>query len=644
MKKKVFCLFAVLALCAASVCAQTHVSVHIDDDIYMLIEHAQMLGLCSPLSGARPYSEQTIKRAVNEILSAEEESDGTSALKPAEIDILKQAAEKFERKAGFDWQRGGWYFPQSGGVPISMDLTAKLDSFISAGIYSDDKQFGGYFKPMFSAAGDLGSSLSFDLSLFGVAVRSVLSYWNGSYEIGKFWYDTNKPTKTIKTYRNRAFFPFTFTKPWDGVVYKSGAMDADGLEDWCDGLAFGFGMTGEFTYSALQNRIQIRLGRINREWAAMDNGASLVVNSRAKPFLAFEAEARLFKWLNIATMTGILEAPLSGHVYGDTYKYELYESSYGVTAYDPSAMFQNAYSVAMIEADFKYLHVDGGTTCVWPKRFELGYMFPLVNMVFYQNQVGDFDNLALFGNIRVQYPGFGRVWFSSYFDEMNGFSTATGMLSGKIFNATRDMFALQAGLKVNVPFLPFASFSARYTKIEPYCYTHHSINYTPWYFGQYVSEACMNHGEPVGYYMPPNSDEFNFLFETMPMPNFRAHAQYQFARCGADHGSQAVRGSSLYSELDNEGRDDMKKYFLHDGAYQWFHVVKLGASYSFRKFRIPLTLYGEIGYVYSYYTVLEDDAYANDNSEHDYTRADSDDPQYGTEKGFIASFGVKLFI
>ena len=49
----------------------------------------------------------------------------------------------------------------------------------------------------------------------------------------------------------------------------------------------------------------------------------------------------------------------------------------------------------IVNLDFERLHFDFGSTVVWPKRFELGYAFPLIDNVIYQNNVGDNDNQGL---------------------------------------------------------------------------------------------------------------------------------------------------------------------------------------------------------------------------------------------------------
>jgi hypothetical protein len=298
----------------------------------------------------------------------------------------------------------------------------------------------------------------------------------------------------------------------------------------------------------------------------------------------------------------------------------------------------------MIELDFKYFHFDFGSSTVFPKRFEIGYMFPLINMVEYQNHIGDYDNTAMFGDIKVKIPEYGSIWASLYLDEING-------LNNNPFTSTRAMYAGQLGTKILFPWLPFANISMRYTKIEPYCYTHHAINYTPWY-NHYIIENYTNNGESLGYYLPPNSDEFFFKFEAKPKANLNTSLQYQFIRHGAEYGSQQVPGSSLYSELSPYNRDELNKYFLRDGAYNWMHIISVSANIQNKKSKVPFMLYGTAGFMYSYYTMIDSDIY---NKRHEYgnngnSGADSktvyhfvNTDEYPVQFGGVLSLGIKLF-
>jgi len=660
--KKIFA--AALSVCmffmlASQLWAQTYASVSLDSPLYGILDKAQMRGLCSPLPAVRPYPEKVVVGAINEILALSDESD-VPLLKDTEIEILTDALKQFDRKPGLDRMRGAYYYENSGKVRTTFDFSFKLNSFTSGGLYSDsgDDQWGFVLTPALSLRGDVGNHLSYDFSLFGNASRAVLQNL-GKYYIGTYWYtdtiandakngsdttnyDPNVETsrRHIKSYANKAYFPYTFFKGWDGSMYKLSNLTASGLDGWCDDLGVGFGIHSEMTAGILDDKVQVRFGRIYREWAAMDEGSSLVLSNYAHPFLALETEITPVKWFSISSLTGILEFPNSEYIVGDAYS-----CSTDYTDYSNAAFFQNAYSISMLETNFKYVHFDFGSTSVWPKRFDLGYFDSLMNSVIYQNNIGDYDNIAIFADLKLQYPGIGYIWGSLFLDEFNGLSSVSGLRSDFV-HATRDMYATQVGTKVCIPWLPFATLSCRYSKVEPYCYTHQAINYTPWYT-HYISESYMNAGECIGYYLPPNSDEVNIRFEASPLANLAAHLEYQFIRHGAEYGSQAVNGSSIYSELDpcilgDGSRDDLKKYFLHDGAYQWIHVIKVGSDWSLKRFKIPVMLYSEVGFYYSYYTVLDDDSYANKNASYDYHIAD-DKSGYPSEAGFIISGGIKLF-
>jgi hypothetical protein len=113
-------------------------------------------------------------------------------------------------------------------------------------------------------------------------------------------------------------------------------------------------------------------------------------------------------------------------------------------------------------------------------------------------------------------------------------------------------------------------------------------------------------------------------------------------RHGADYGSAAVDGSSFLSELDPKGRSEkpvLRKYFLRDGAYQWMHIVKIGASHSFAGAKVPLQVFCEAGAVFSYFTNSEGDA--NSGSPSAYSMIDT--AEYPRANYFVASVGLRLF-
>jgi len=248
--------------------------------------------------------------------------------------------------------------------------------------------------------------------------------------------------------------------------------------------------------------------------------------------------------------------------------------------------------------------------------------------------------MALFLNIRGRYPGLGGIWFSFFLDEAELSSLS------KAFSLDRQMFAYQFGIQGIIPGAPFASVSVCYTKIEPYNYTH-TRDFVPWYTGP-METSYTNNGVGLGYYLPPNSDEIKVRFDIRPWRRTSGYWQYQLIRHGADYGPEQVDGSSLVSELDPSGRgtkDSLTKNFLNDGAYQWMHIIKVGAEHTINN--LPLTVFGEIGLVYSYFTQINDYDYYHPTPTQlmDGKNTPWSDPagQYFTSTSYILTLGFRIF-
>jgi hypothetical protein len=189
------------------------------------------------------------------------------------------------------------------------------------------------------------------------------------------------------------------------------------------------------------------------------------------------------------------------------------------------------------------------------------------------------------------------------------------------------MYAFQLGLQYIVPVLSFSSLTMSYTKIEPYCYTHQKVK-TPWY-DQPVEQAMVNHGYGLGYYLPPNSDELRIAFTAMTSPQTMFDVLFQMIRHGADYGPWQVDGSSYASELAESNRGTnpkLRKDFLHDGAYQWQIIFKLGVTHTLKNF--PLEFSVETGMAHSFWT-------HNENI--------INDAIYPTRTGIIAHTSAKIF-
>lgn len=655
--KKILAILVIFTAFLSFGFSQTNSTVDINDDVYEILRYSETMNLCSPLLRARPYSQSYILSKLNEIKDNLENLE-----KEKDLAIIQTYIDRFEINDGLDLANATFKTSnKSDKFPFSFILNNEIEGHFSTGLYAnnDKNNYSYEIWDNINFKGDIGHNVSYKSTAF-IGMLYVPMNYLGDYNIGKWLYHNLEfqPERNIHVYENNSYLPYSYNKKFDGSVYYFSNISASGLEGWPLVNSLGFGMSGDIHASFCDNKIEIGIGRYTREWAAMDNNSSLVLNSNARPFLGFEANFQPFKWLTFSTVTGILECPNVDYILKDAwYKTEV-EKTYKLNenneiveesndhlkhkeSWKDEYFFQNAFSMTTLGINLRYFHFDIGSTCVWPKRFELGYAFPLIDRVVYQNLIGDFDNLALFANIKYFYPGFASFWFSAYLDEVNA------ILKQRFWEKTRAMYAFQLGSKFAIPKIPFTTISFRYTKVEPYCYTHHGINYTPWY-DHYINEGYTNNGESLGYYLPPNSDEFNVQIETRPIENLALGLQYQLIRHAADWGRQSVLGSNIYSELRNNDRDDLEKYFLRDGAYEWSSIVSLHASYNFKKVKLPFTLYANIGYVYDWFTIIEDDAYSRIKSEN-YENAKQNeyhyinDNEYSEKNGVVITLGITIF-
>jgi len=276
---------------------------------------------------------------------------------------------------------------------------------------------------------------------------------------------------------------------------------------------------------------------------------------------------------------------------------------------------------------------------VWAKRFELGQIFPLADTFLYQQNGGDFDNSGFLVNLMGQYPGIAKSWFSLFMDEIS-----LGEVDRNFFSMSRMMIAFQFGTSFTIPQvgpLSFNLLTIRYTKVEPFYYSH-TREILPWYGDLLMETNWVTAGRALGFYTPPNSDEILIRFDTMPAIGAKLNFQYQLIRHGADYGDRAVFGSSLWSELDPTGRKYMRKFFLHDGAYQWMHIYKVGGEYSFASTsNLPFRLFAEIGLVHSYFTDIDSDIAPNSGKSSPYQVVNT--PQYPHSLQVIGTIGVHIF-
>jgi hypothetical protein len=607
--------------------AQSHTSVPLENQVYSILEQAETRGLCAPLSGVRPYTRTVVLKALSEILGSD--VGQKRGLNETERVILEKYRVQFSKpKTGFDSARGAYYNETTianTSVPISANLRLGLDAEISGSADSyGTRRFGEELWLSILLDGDISPYVSYGFSSSGGIIRAPRKFL-GEYHSYYDGYTPPQPDngefrdRLIETYSEPStHFPYTYKKRWDGSVYSFSDLNTFG--HWPNGFSGAYSLESELSASFLSNAVFLRFGRLSHDWGAAPLGTSLALNQMARPFMGIDLAFTPLSWLSYSVLIGALE----------------YYNSEGIK--ESAWSFQNAFSISMLEARYKnYIYFDIGNSVIWPKRWEPAYFSPTTNYFFYQNNIGDFDNMAMFFTLKGQKPGLGNIWFSLFLDEAS--------LQADMLGLDRTMLAAQGGMVFPVPVLSFSELTISFTKINPYCYTHNR-NFVPWSNEWYdnirrpMELSYTNNGVSLGYYLPPNSEELLVRFKTMPRANITTALQYQLIMHGADFGRSAVDGSSLLSELAPSGRDTdpvLKRYFLRDGAYQWMHVVKAGVEWTVPT--QPVSLYAEAGTVYSYFTNINGPA--NSGSASSFSIINTS--EYPHAMRLIVILGVKIF-
>ncbi|HWP67902.1 MAG TPA: hypothetical protein VN437_01285, partial [Rectinemataceae bacterium] len=391
---------------------------------------------------------------------------------------------------------------------------------------------------------------------------------------------------TIDKIERDLYLPYEFTKEWDSNhIDFSDSRYSTGEKDY---PSFSFDIRQDIAAETDSGALLVRLSRFRRDWGV--GSGSFALSGTARPFVGLEVAFRPSKYFAVSSLVG----SLTNWEKGSDEK-----STVMVGGVYTAISWQKMLGLQRMELfPFDWLTVSATSTIVGAKRFELGYFSPLLFSVMYQNQLADIDNLAVQIDGSVQVPRIGKFYGSFYADEME----ITHL--DELFTKARNMFALQGGAKIPLPGLPFFNLTAQYTKIEPFVYSH----YPTWYpdYRLRVDTSYTQDGENLGYYLPPNSDEFLVKLEAMPAPGWRASLQYSFVR----HGDNAKGGGAVDEWMDYSlGVDTYLKDFLHDGIYDYNHIAKLKVWWRPAKAPVVLgaTLPLELGVGYGLsYTWWED--------------------------------------
>lgn len=545
--------------------AGLNLSVPLEHPVYQLLESAQLRGLIPRLSASKPYSYRSVRKSLQLL---EEQEDGLSQ---SEQRILRYFLEGLTEDERADVPVTLSGILETGRISyadehLSAAMGAQIQLLNGISTGTDGFSYGTEDFLNLYLAGDLGTDLPagapelsyrFDM---GFGVVSIAGQSSGSAK--------------LKVFEQTAFAPYTFTPEWDGYSYS--LLDPFNNVTGDEGVYIAFSMDPEISGYLFDDRLRLSLSRIPRNIGLGED--SLLLSGQAPPFVTAALEAKIFNGIDYTFLVGALEN------YGDSNASSALQSMITI------------HSVDVRPTDWLYLGVHEAV--VWPKRFELGYLNPMIFSSLYQGQIGDYDNI--FGGLSagVSIPKTLDVYASFYFDEFSPTSFSD------LFERVRNFFSYQAGMKLQISdLLPYGVFTAQYSKIEPFTYTHPATD-VPWVDSKSsdgkVYESFVSGGYGIPSKLDPNSDELLIQVETQLLPRLHLSASYQMIRHG-EYGGDYNSPLDAYRESDDDngilpegmeyplwldGAEEsdtgsvgtLLKSFLHDGNYDWYHMGTLAAG------------------------------------------------------------------
>lgn len=526
-----------------------HLAVELGHPVYQIIETAELRGVLSRLSSVKPYT----RAQVAEFLAAIAGRMGEFS--PAERDMIAAFSTEFAPGA-FE------------GAPLWKSADGK--AAVGARVEATFRTSPGGVADLIAGSGSVAAADLWHLN------SRVVPYLEGEITPwlsvkGEAGFDIDKIERDL-------YLPYEFTKEWDAghIDFSDERWTSDPYMDKYDSgkkilnPMFSYDIRQDIAAAMDSGSLLVRLSRYRRDWGV--GSGSFALSGTARPFVGLELAFRPSKFFAVSSLVGSLTNWEESSAERSTAMADV--DGDGDLEYS-AISWQKMLGLQRMELfPFDWLTVSATSTLVGAKRFELGYFSPLLFSVMYQNQLADVDNLGVQIDGSVQIPRVGKFYGSFYADEME----ITHL--DELFTKARNMFALQGGAKIPLPGLPFLVLTAQYTKIEPYVYAH----YPTWYpdYRLRVDTSYTQDGENLGYYLPPNSDEFLLRLQAMPAPGWRASLSYSFIRHGTGDGGSVDDWMNYSTELGNT------KDFLHDGVYEYTHVAK--ANLSWRPAQAPRVL------------------------------------------------------
>jgi len=411
-------------------------------------------------------------------------------------------------------------------------------------------------------SGDLGNHLTFHAAIGPAIERLAPDMFYESYTKDGQVNFPHQPT-------GYACLPYQFN--YETLYTHSLIGDkSSGHPNITEKMAVGFIYFTELNANWLNGKIQLSLNNQRRAWGHDDHNLMLSSSARRLPAIEFKVEPT--RWLRYSYLTGSL---FSYANQSSSYKQNIYGYDLG----DP----QNLLTLHLLEfTPASWVQVSASVANIWSKRMEVSYLMPFVFAHFSQLEVGDNDNQIMNIDAAFKIPGVGKLWGSFLNDEFS-FSQ-----SGDLLRMPRNRYGWQVGLKTGLlsSLLPGTFSTLKYTRITPFAYTHYPETEFNTMTSRPLDQTYMNDGFNLGFYLPPNSGEFNWTIVNMAVPDLVLTLDNKLII----HGTNDLASSNIYQIYGDIYRhqfgDDIYKYplldFTNDGIYDWTALSDLTVDWKVR--------------------------------------------------------------
>ena len=213
MKRKIFA--SLFILVAASVFAQQHVSVPLDDPVYRVIENALIQNYIRPLPTAKPYSLATVLSALREMVQS-------PRISPLEKKAAEGLIARFEASKTQPWyQIGGYRYDSEAEAAKAAAESEQTESEQTEAEKTESEQT--KKKPIFTA---IEAVVSYQSTLdFGAynktGVVSSENWLQARFQgdISEFFSYRFQMSLGVTALNMNAYAPYTYTKSWDGYQF-----------------------------------------------------------------------------------------------------------------------------------------------------------------------------------------------------------------------------------------------------------------------------------------------------------------------------------------------------------------------------------------------------------------------------------------